>query len=74
MKFDMAIKELERIVEDLESQDLPLEKALAAFEEGIKLTRHCAMLLEKAEQKVEILTKDPDTGQVIKEDWPVKGD
>jgi len=69
MKFDTAIKELERIVKELESQDVPLEKALAAFEQGIKLTRHCSRLLEEAEQKVEILTRDVETGKVLKSPW-----
>ncbi len=69
MKFDTAIRELERIVKDLESQEMPLEKALAAFEQGVKLTRHCNKLLEEAEQKVELLTRDPDTGEVVKTSW-----
>ena len=74
MKFDAAIKELERIVKDLESQDMPLEKALASFEEGIKLTRHCSSLLEEAEQKVKLLTRDAETGKVVQSTWTDKED
>ena len=69
LKFDAAIKELERIVQELESRDMPLEKALKAFEEGVKLTRHCNKLLEEAERKVEVLTKDPETGKIASDAW-----
>ena len=44
-------------MEELESGDLPLEKAMKKFEEGIKLTRGCQTALKEAEQKVEILLK-----------------
>jgi exodeoxyribonuclease VII small subunit len=46
---------LESLVEELESGDLPLDKAMKKFEEGIKLTRGCQAALKEAEQKVEIL-------------------
>lgn len=74
MKFDTAIRELERIVKDLESQDMPLEKALVSFEEGIKLTRHCSSLLEEAEQKVKLLTRDAETCKVVQSTWTDKED
>ena len=56
-KFNLekSLAELEDLVEELESGDLPLEKALKKFEEGIKLTRGCQAALKEAEQKVEIL-------------------
>ena len=56
-KFNLekALTDLEEIVEELESGDLPLEKAMQKFEEGIKLTRGCQAALKEAEQKVEIL-------------------
>ena len=58
-KFDLekALTDLENLVEELESGDLPLEKAMKKFEEGIKLTRGCQAALQDAEQKVEILLK-----------------
>ena len=58
-KFDLekALTDLEDLVEELESGDLPLEKAMKKFEEGIKLTRGCQTALKDAEQKVEILLK-----------------
>ena len=56
-KFNLekSLADLEDLVEELESGDLPLEKALKKFEEGIKLTRGCQAALKEAEQKVEIL-------------------
>ena len=58
-KFNLekSLADLEELVEELESGDLPLEKAMKKFEEGIKLTRGCQAALKDAEQKVEILVK-----------------
>ncbi|MDQ1327976.1 MAG: exodeoxyribonuclease small subunit [Candidatus Poribacteria bacterium] len=64
IKFEDALTRLEEIVEKLEEGNLPLEESLSAFEEGIKLSRVCAKLLNEAERKVEILTKGED-GQLI---------
>ena len=58
VNFEKAIKDLETIVEDLESGDLSLEESLKAFENGIKLTRHCQVELEKAELKVQKLVEE----------------
>ncbi len=57
VNLEKALTDLEDIVEELESGDLPLEKAMKKFEEGIKLTRNCQAALKEAEQKVEILLK-----------------
>ncbi len=58
-KFDLekSLAGLEKLVTELESGDLPLEKAMQKFEEGIKLTRGCQAALKEAEQKVQILLK-----------------
>ena len=58
-KFDLekSLAALEKLVTELESGDLPLEKAMQKFEEGIKLTRGCQAALKEAEQKVQILLK-----------------
>ena len=55
INLEKALADLENIVEELESGDLPLEKAMKKFEEGVKLTRNCQSALREAEQKVEIL-------------------
>ena len=55
--LEKSLAGLEKLVEEHESGDLPLEKAMQKFEEGIKLTRGCQAALREAEQKVEILLK-----------------
>ena len=57
-KFEDAMKKLEGIVERMEKGDMPLNESLKLFEEGVKLTRFCSQELQKAEKKVELLTKD----------------
>ena len=57
-KFEAALARLEEIVKDLETGDLPLERSLKLFEEGIKLSRLCNERLDEAERRVEILVKD----------------
>ncbi|MGH0038063.1 MAG: exodeoxyribonuclease VII small subunit [Myxococcota bacterium] len=56
--FENALERLEQIVEQLEQGDLELEASLAAFEEGVGLSRHCARQLEVAEQRVEVLVRE----------------
>ncbi len=58
--FESALKSLEEIVVQLEGGDLPLDKALELFEEGVKISRFCNTKLEEAERKVETLTKSAD--------------
>lgn len=55
--LEKSLAQLEDLVEELESGDLPLEKAMKKFEEGIKLTRGCQTALKDAEQKVQVLLK-----------------
>jgi exodeoxyribonuclease VII small subunit len=64
IKFEDAMTRLEEIVEELESGELSLEESLSAFEEGIKLSKICAKMLNEAERKVEILMKGED-GKLI---------
>lgn len=56
-KFEECLERLERIVDELEKGDVPLEQALALFEEGVQLSTSCKKQLEEAEGKVEILLK-----------------
>ena len=57
INLEKSLADLEELVEELESGDLPLETAMKKFEEGIKLTRGCQAALKDAEQKVQILLK-----------------
>ncbi len=55
--FEDCLHRLESIVDELEKGDVPLERALQLFEEGIQLSNSCRKELEEAEGKVEILLK-----------------
>jgi exodeoxyribonuclease VII small subunit len=56
--FEQSMKQLERIVQELEDGDLPLEKAIQKFEEGIRLSKQCTEMLDNTEKKISILLKD----------------
>jgi exodeoxyribonuclease VII small subunit len=56
-KFEDCLQRLEKIVLELEKGDVPLEKSLTLFEEGMQLSNACRKELEDAEGKVEILLK-----------------
>ena len=60
VSFEAAMERLTRIVEQLESGELPLEQSLRLFEEGVALSRRASDLLGQAERKVEILTRSQD--------------
>jgi len=62
--FELAMKELEALVERLERGELPLEDALKQFERGVELTATCQAALKSAEQKVEILLKKSGASEV----------
>lgn len=62
MSFEDALKELERIVETLERGQGSLDDAIAAYERGAKLKKHCQAKLEEARLKVEKIKLD-DSGQ-----------
>lgn len=56
--FEQALKNLEQIVQDLENGDMPLEKAIKKFEEGIQLSKYCSSKLDESEKKITILLQD----------------
>lgn len=58
--FEESITELEEIVKTLENGDTPLDDAIALFEKGMKLSATCHEQLEKATQKIKILTEGED--------------
>ena len=60
VSFEAALAELEGLVEQMETGELSLEASLAAFERGVKLTRHCQAALQAAELKVKVLTESGD--------------
>jgi len=56
--FDDVLKQLRAVVERLEGGSLSLEQSLAAFEEGVRLSRRGAQMLDAAEHRVEVLLRD----------------
>ena len=60
LPFEEALKQLEAIVEAMESGDVPLAELLARFEEGSKLLKVCEARLKDAELKIEQLKKQKD--------------
>ncbi len=59
--LETSLKELEQLVESMESGDLSLDEAMKKFERGIELTRFCQNALKEAEQKVDLLMKNSNT-------------
>lgn len=64
IKFEEALGELEGIVKKLERGGLPLEESLEAFEKGMNLSKVCSNKLNEAQRKIEILTKNEETGEI----------
>ncbi|MDT8862532.1 exodeoxyribonuclease VII small subunit [Alkalihalobacillus sp. MEB130] len=59
LTFEEAMKELEQVVEKLEQGDVPLEKAIAMFQDGMALSKQCHEKLEKVEKQMDqILHED----------------
>jgi len=71
--FEKAMAKLEQIVQELETGDLTLEKALKKFEEGVSLSRFCSKKLDETEKKVNILLRDQDGEVVTKPFMPENG-
>jgi len=63
--FEASLEALEQIVHELENGDLPLEKSLELFEQGIKLSRQCQERLSQAERRIEILLRDNQGRPVV---------
>lgn len=62
--FEEGIRQLEKIVNELEAGDMPLEDAVKKYEEGIRISKLCNQKLDETEKKIMILAQDSD-GNVI---------
>ncbi len=71
--FEQAMRELEKIVQAIESGEVPLAQALAQYEQGIELISYCQKVLSEAEQKIAKLSKGLD-GQLKVEESPKLGE
>ncbi|GAX61892.1 exodeoxyribonuclease VII small subunit [Candidatus Scalindua japonica] len=69
--FETSLKELEEIVEQLETNELTLDETLAKYESGIKIYKQCYQVLEKAEKKINILLKN-SIGETRTEEFNMK--
>ena len=75
--FESALKQLDKIVQALESEDYPIEEALKKFEEGIALSKFCSQKLDETERKIGILLKGQDGAvhtQLVDEDLTLSVD
>lgn len=60
INFEETMKELEEIVQKLETGELNLDESIQEFEKGMKLSKEATKYLEDAERKITILVKDED--------------
>lgn len=70
INFEETMKQLEELANELEKGDLPLDKSVAKFEEGMQLSRTCIEMLEEAEKKISILLQE--NGKIKEESFGVE--
>ena len=58
ISFEQAMDKLETVVQQLESGDVPLEKAIELFQQGMELAKVCSGKLDQIERKIEVLVED----------------
>jgi len=61
--FESSLDELEKVVKELESGDLALDRSLELFSRGMQLSEACRKQLEEAETRVEMLVRKEGTYQ-----------
>ena len=70
--FESSLEALEQIVRQLEQGELPLERSLELFEQGIRLSKECQERLSQAERRIEILLRDNQGRPTVNEFAPEK--
>ncbi|MEY2561305.1 MAG: exodeoxyribonuclease small subunit [Verrucomicrobiota bacterium] len=70
LNFENAMARLEEIVEQMESGKMMLEELIVRYEEGMKLVKICQERLAKAEQRIEIITRNHAGKPVVKDFEP----
>ena len=65
--FEKNLSELEQVVKALEDNEVSLDKMIELFEKGVGLTKECTNALNAAEQKITILMKNRDNGEMIEQ-------
>ncbi|MDZ4742915.1 MAG: exodeoxyribonuclease VII small subunit [Verrucomicrobiota bacterium] len=64
IRFEDALASLEKIVNEMESAELPLDEVLQKYEKGIELSHFCTKKLTEAEGKIEFLAKKNAAGDI----------
>ena len=72
LPFEEGLKKLEGILEEMEGDDLPLEKLIERYEEGTRLAKDCQAKLENAELKIQKLQPNSDGEDELVDDDSVK--
>lgn len=72
--FEKDLSELEAVVASLEKNDISLDEMLALFEKGIKLTGSCTTALDAAEQKITVLMKNRENGQIVEQPFAAQAE
>ena len=73
LSIEQAMERLESLVRELESGQLPLEKLISSYEEGVKLASQCQEKLDAAAKKIQLITKN-SSGRTALEDFPLAAD
>ena len=60
MSFEQALEALEKIVDDLERGDVPLDQSIRIYERGEALRRHCQARLDAAQARIDKIVAGPD--------------
>lgn len=70
MSFEESMQELEKIVQELENNNLNLDESVKKFEEGMEISKKCNKILEEAEKKITILLEN--NGEIEEKDFKVE--
>ncbi len=68
LTYEEAIEKLEKIIKELEGENLSLKDSMEKFKEGVALYNYCNEILNKVEGEIKILLKD-DEGNIDEEDF-----
>lgn len=71
--FEQSLEQLQEIVRQLEDGTLGLDESMTQFEEGVKLLKQCYAVLDRTEQRIELLTRLDDDGQPVLEPFDNTG-
>lgn len=68
--FEESMQELEKIVQELENNNLNLDESVKKFEQGMEISKKCNKILEEAEKKITILLEN--NGEMEEKDFKVE--